>query len=191
MFAWTSAWWKKRARRAAQAARKARGSGFHRPQFEPLEDRHLLSGVSWSAITTGANGSNTFTVPSGKDLYVPLSASDPGQTITYSATSSNSSFTPIVMPSSNPTLTLDVSGGTGSSTFSGAMTFELFQNLAPNTVANIVSLVNNGDYTTNPSEFYRVLTGIPNQVIQGGISVSRIDRSAPLRATFPMSSTML
>ena len=178
LFGWTSAWKKKRDKRAAEAARNARGRGFYRPQFETLEDRHLLS-VSLGPIVTGTNASNTFTVPSGKELYVPLPGSDAGQTVAYSASSSNSSVVATVMPSSNPTLTLDVSGGTGSSTFSGAMTFELFSNLAPNTVANIVNLVNNGEYSTNTAEFYRVLTGAPNQVIQGGVLFPNSTASAP------------
>ena len=132
-------------------------------------------------ITTGGNNSNSFTVPAGKDLYVPITGSDPGQTITYSATSSNSSAVATVMPSSNPTLTLNVSGVTGANNtpFSGAMTFELFANLAPNTVANIVNLVDDGEYTNNPAEFYRILTDAPDQVIQGGILYAGSTATAP------------
>ena len=68
-------------------------------------------------------------------------------------------MTATVMPSSNPTLTINASGGTGNNTFSSAMTFELFGNITPNTVQNIVSLVNSGEYSNNPAEFYRILTG--------------------------------
>ena len=186
LFGWTSAWRKRREKRAAEAARKLRDRGYHRPQFENLEDRNLLS-VTLGPITTGSNAGSSFTVPSGKDLYVPLPGSDVGQTITYTAGSSNSSVVATVMPSSNPTLTLDVTGGTGSSTFSGAMTFELFGNLTPTTVTNLVNLVNNLEYTNNPAEFYRILTGAPDQAIRGAF----FTRAQPpvLRLQSPTNST--
>ena len=114
-------------------------------------------------------------------MYVPLTGSDTGQTISYSAISSNSSIVATVMPSSNPTLVLDVSGVTGAvdTPFSGAMTFQLFQNLAPNTVANIENLVNSGEYKNNPAEFYRVLTEAPDQLIQGGIEFPGSNATPP------------
>ncbi len=175
LFGWMSAWRKRRDKRAIEAARKGRGRGFHSPRFESLEDRHLLS-VSLSPITTGANNGSSFNVIAGKDLYVPMTGTDTGQTITYSVSSNNANITASVL-TGNPTLTLEVTGGTGSSSFSGAMTFQLFQNLAPNTVANIESLVTSGEYTN--AEFYRLLTSPPTQAIQGGVGYSGSTVSTP------------
>ena len=58
--------------------------GLH---FEPLEQRQLLT-VTVNPIA-GPDPNSAYNTPSGKDLYVPLVGSDTGQTITYSATSSN------------------------------------------------------------------------------------------------------
>jgi cyclophilin family peptidyl-prolyl cis-trans isomerase len=172
LFGWISAWRKRRAKQAGKAARKARGQGPHHLRFESLEDRNLLS-VTMGPITTGANNGSAFTVTSGKDLYVPLPGADAGQTVTYTASSSNSSVIATVMPSSNPTLTLNVTGGTGSSSFSGAMTFELFGNITPTTVANLVNEVNSGAYV-NDASFYRILQTAPFQVIQGGNQLNAV-----------------
>ena len=93
---------------------------------------------------------------------------DTGQTVSYSAVSSNPNVSVQVLPSSNPIIEMTVSGTTaGGQSFAGEMTFELFANIAPQTVAGIVNLVNNGTY--NGAEFYRSETGTGFQLIQGGI----------------------
>ena len=135
--------------------------------FESLESRHLLSGVSLEAIG-GPDAGNAYDIPSGKDLYVPLNGSDTGQTVSYSAVSSNSNVSVQVLPSSNPIIEMTVSGTTGEGqSFSGEMTFELFANIAPQTVAGIVKLIDDGVY--NGAEFYRSETSTGFQLIQGGI----------------------
>ena len=133
--------------------------------FEPLEQRHLLS-VTLNPIT-GPDPGPVYDIPAGKDLYVPLNGTDTGQSISYSATSSNPNVQVSVL-SGNPTLELDVSGtdSTGHA-FSGTMTFQLFQNIAPQTVQGIINQVNAGLY--NGASFYRMETGSTFQLIQGGI----------------------
>ncbi len=103
--------------------------------FESLESRQLLS-ITLPSI---ANVS----LPAGTSMYVPLNASDPGATVNYSVTASDySKLTPVMMPESNPTLelTVNING------VDQVMDFQLLNNLAPNTVAHIESLVNSGFY---------------------------------------------
>ncbi len=129
--------------------------------LEALESRQLLT-VTLSPIV-GPETNSAFELPSGKDLYVPLTASDPGQTISYTVTSSNSNVTTTVL-TGNPTLELTVTGlDSSGQTFSGTMTIELFQDLAPDTVQTISDLVNSGFY--DGLSFYRI---VPGFVIQGG-----------------------
>ena len=130
-----------------------------------MEQRQVLS-VSLSPIT-GPDANSAFDVPAGKDLYVPLIGTDTGQTISYSATSSDPNVQVSVL-SGNPTLELTVQGTTaGNVPFSGTMTFQLFENIAPQTVQGIINQVNAGLY--NGAEFYRAETGSSFQLIQGGI----------------------
>ena len=134
--------------------------------LEPLEDRSLLS-VTLSPIT-GPDTGGVYDVPSGKALDVPLTGTDIGNSITYTATSSNPSVKATVF-SGNPSLEMTVTGTTESGqSFSGTMTFQLFQNLAPNTVSIIENLVNSGFY--NDLTFYRI---VPGFVIQGGANGSK------------------
>ena len=129
--------------------------------IEPLEQRYVLS-VSLDAIT-GPDTGGTFDVPSGKDLYVPLTGTDTGQTISYSASSSDPNVHVSVL-TGNPTLSMTVTGTDSSNNpFSGTITMQLFQNLAPNTVSIIENLVNTHFYDN--LTFYRV---VPGFVIQGG-----------------------
>jgi cyclophilin family peptidyl-prolyl cis-trans isomerase len=95
---------------------------------------------------------------------VPLSGTDTaGQAITYSVTSSNASVTATV-ESTGTTIDLNVSGTRGNgTTFTGDLIIRLFDNLAPNSVAHILSLVNSGFYTNR--SFHRV---IDNFMAQGG-----------------------
>ena len=149
---------RKRARRPVHRARLGSHCGlFH----EALECRNLLS-VTLSPID-GPDTSGVFDVPSGKDLYVPLTASDPGQTVSFTASSSNPDVQVTVL-TGNPTLQLTVEGTNSSGqAFSGTLTIQLFENLAPDTVAAIEALVNSGFY--DGLTFYRI---VPDFVIQGG-----------------------
>ena len=143
----------------------ARGVSFsdRALRIEPLEDRRLLS-VTVNPIS-GPDPGSVYNVPTGKDLYVPLTGADPGQTITYSAISSNTGVTATVL-SGDPTLVLNVSGTNAQGPFTGTLTFQLFAELAPQTVQAIINSVNAGDYTN--SSFYRMETSPSFQLIQGG-----------------------
>ncbi len=145
-------------RRSAKRRRLGYRTGLH---CEALEQRQVLS-VSMAPIV-GPDLGGVFAVPSGKDLYVPLTSVDVGNTVTYTASSSNPNVTVEIL-SGNPTLKLDVTGTNSSGqAFSGTLTIQLFEDLAPFTVAQIQSLVDTGFY--DGLRFYRI---VPDFVIQGG-----------------------
>ncbi len=124
--------------------------------FECLETRMMLD-VTLSSIAAQQ-------IEAGKNLYIPLTGVDSTQTqIQYTVTSSNSNVTATVL-TGNPSLKMTVSGTDSSNqAFSGTLTFQLFQNYAPATVAQIQTLVNQGFY--NGLIFHRVIN---NFVAQGG-----------------------
>ena len=129
--------------------------------LENLEPRHLLTG----GLTLGAIPAQTLLA--GAPLQIPLNAVDTGgNPVTFTVSSSNGSIS-ASLPTTNPDLVLNIthtsSGQAGDSSFNGQMTIELFQNLAPNTVAKIIGLVNQGVYTD--TSFYRI---VQNFVIQAG-----------------------
>jgi cyclophilin family peptidyl-prolyl cis-trans isomerase len=131
-------------------------------RFEQLESRTLMT-VSLAPIV-GNDAGGLFEVPAGKVLYVPLTGSDPGHTVAYSASSSNPDVHVAVLDG-NPTLKLDVSGTRADGlAFSGSLSIELFGDLAPDTVQVISGLANLGAY--DGKQFYRI---IQDFVIQGGL----------------------
>ncbi len=117
----------------------------YRPIVEGLEERVLLATPVIDAIPDK-------TVPSGKSLIIPITAT--GGTVNY--TVNKPPQVTATVHTGNPFLKLSVQNF-------GDMTFQLFQDLVPNTVAKITDLVNNGFY--NNLTFHRV---VPNFVIQGG-----------------------
>src|ERR1051326_3213609 len=126
--------------------------------IEGLEKRYLFAAPVLEGISNQ-------TVPLGKSIQIPLRATDAdGDKITYTVKSSNSGATPFIH-TGNTWIKLTVSGVTGSSDtpFSGDMTFQLFNDLAPNTAATIAGLVQSGFYKN--LTFHRVLKGF---VIQAG-----------------------
>src|SRR5260370_33606577 len=86
-------------------------------------------------------------IEAGKFLYVPLTAtSSTNSTVNFSVQSSNSSVTATVL-TGNPSLKMTVSGTDSSNQpFSGILTFQLFQDFAPSTVARIEQRGNSGFY---------------------------------------------
>lgn len=116
---------------------------------ESLETRQLLAAPVLDAIPNQ-------TLPAGKTIQVPLTASDAdGDTLTYTITDNNTNLTETLHPRTNTFLKLN--------TNLGSMTFELFDDVAPTTVATIKGLVDAGFY--NGLTFHRV---IKDFVIQGG-----------------------
>jgi len=93
-----------------------------------------------------------------------------GTSISYTVSSSNSNVKATVL-TGNPTLEIDVSGTDAQGhAFSGAMTFQLFENIAPQTVQAIINDVSAGLY--NGASFYRAETTTGFQLIQGGVEMT-------------------
>jgi cyclophilin family peptidyl-prolyl cis-trans isomerase len=125
----------------------------YRPLLERLEPRDVPAAP---VIDPQANVAPT--IPAGKTLFIPITATDPqGEPLTFSVTSSNpGAVTATLEPQSNTFLKISVQGF-------GDMTFELFGDLTPDTVSRISGLVQSGFY--NNLTFHRVEPGF---VIQGG-----------------------
>ncbi|MGA7702676.1 MAG: peptidylprolyl isomerase [Thermoguttaceae bacterium] len=132
------------------------GKTGRRCRFEALESRQLLS-ITLPALSN-------VTLPAGTTMYVPLSGTAAGQTLSYAVTASDySQVTPVIMPASNKTLEFDVDVNGTTET----MDFQLFDNLAPATTAAIEALVNSGFY--NGLQIYRnATTGGVTFCLQGG-----------------------
>lgn len=124
-----------------------------RVQFEwnPLEERSLLAAP---VINPVAN----VQIPSGKTLMVPVSATDAdGDPLTYTVTSSGGDPNSVVMVrSGHPFMKISVANY-------GDMVFQLFDDITPNTVSTISTLINQGFY--NNLTFHRM---IKDFMIQGG-----------------------
>lgn len=100
----------------------------------------------------------------GQDHYVALPGSDSsGGPVTYTVTSSNNSVSAsIVTAGTNISMTVSGTDSSGN-TFTGTLTFRLFDDLAPNTVARIKTLITQGFY--EGLSFHRI---IQDFVAQGG-----------------------
>ncbi|HEY4416390.1 MAG TPA: peptidylprolyl isomerase [Verrucomicrobiae bacterium] len=123
---------------------------------------------------------NNATIPAGKSLIIPITATSPnGRPLAFTASSSTNRITVMVntnnsfwkmsvvqaAPSNAPGAFLTpFHGGTTSVTNVGDLTFMLFRDVAPVTVNVIQGLTQAGFYTTN-TIFHRV---VPGFVIQGG-----------------------
>jgi cyclophilin family peptidyl-prolyl cis-trans isomerase len=120
------------------------------------------------------------TVPAGKSLIIPITATvTNGRALTYTITGSTNAMA-IVLHTNNPFWKLNVAqacatnapgafqtpfrGGLATVTNVGDLTFMLFPEYAPNTVAIFQGLSASGFYNSN-TIFHRVVT---NFVIQGG-----------------------
>lgn len=119
--------------------------------WNPLEERALMAAPVISPIAD-------VQIPSGKTLMVPLSATDAdGDPITYTATSNSTDPASIVqVRAGHPFMKISVANY-------GDMTFQLFDDIAPNTVSTITTLVNQKFY--DGLTFHRM---IKDFMIQGG-----------------------
>jgi len=135
-------------------------------RFEPLESRLALAAsvLSFPFIPNQI-------VLGGAPIWLGIDATDTdpnGGPLTYSVTIDGPNVLQAIIPSGNKSLVLNTSGSDPGVT--GQMTFQLFDNLAPNTTQHIETLVNNGEFATNAS-FYRIAYAGSNPfVIQGGPS---------------------
>ncbi len=119
--------------------------------IETLESRQLLHAPTVDVIPS-------YNVPIGKTVQIPITASyDHSDKLTYTVTDDSKSVVGTFRAAGNSYVEMKVEG------YAQAMVFQLFDDLAPNTVAQMKSLVNAGFY--DGLSFYRVIDGF---VIQGG-----------------------
>ncbi|MFI5379903.1 MAG: peptidylprolyl isomerase [Tepidisphaerales bacterium] len=128
-----------------------------RSRLEHLEVRRLLAAPVLDAIADITNA------PGGKPLILPLTASDANnQALTYTITSSNPNIK-IDMHPNTVWLQLNVASF-------GTMTFELFPEIAPNTVKTIKGFADAGFY--DGLTFHRIANlgtaADPEFIVQGG-----------------------
>ena len=145
--------------------------------FECLEQRRLLSSVGLSTISN-------VTLAAGTSTLVALNGTDPGQTVHFEVTTSDpTKVSPVVMPQTNKSVQFNIDS-------LGTMTFQLFDNLTPNTATWIETLVNDGFY--NGDYIYRAETG-GFALIQGGNNPPQInsgDNVNPFPASFGTTTTI-
>ena len=150
-----------------------RGARGHRPGFEGLEGRQLLT-ASLASLPPAA-------VPADLGLVIPLDGGTDLQG--YTVVSDNPSIGASII--NGPFVSFDVShasSGAGDPAFSGTLSFQFFEDLTPIAVRRITALVNQGFYTsptTNPTpgatnlpskNFHRITAGFPGPefIVQGG-----------------------
>ena len=133
--------------------------------LDALEGRQLMT-ASLQAIPT-------VTVPDLQGYTVPLLANNGATDAqTFTVTSSNPDIAASV--AQGPFWTLGVSSkdsANPSESITGSLTFQLFQNLTPNTVKMIEQFTNDGFYVNSGNLFPRVVSGFDSPlttVIQGG-----------------------
>ena len=130
----------------------------HRPRLEDLESRQLLT-AALQAIAP-------ITVPQFQGYQVPLNYAGGGTTQqTYTVMSSNPDV-PATVAAQGPFLTFTVQHTAADATdisFNGSITYQLFQDLTPRTVAMIEQFVDSGYYIGKD-----ITHVVPDFVFQGG-----------------------
>jgi cyclophilin family peptidyl-prolyl cis-trans isomerase len=125
--------------------------------FEPLESRNLLS-VTLPVISNQ-------TVTAGAPLHLPLVSTGTTNPVSYTVSVDNANVAAAV-PTGNTYLKLHVTGtDKNGGAVAGDMVFQLFNDLAPKTVANLTSLINQTPNFYNGLTFHRI---IANFMMQGG-----------------------
>jgi cyclophilin family peptidyl-prolyl cis-trans isomerase len=134
-------------------------------RLDTLEDRQLMT----ASLQTIA----PVTVPALQGYTVPLVANTGATDAqTFTVTSSNPDIAATV--AQGPFWTLGVSYNDATDTadsFTGSLTFQLFQDFTPNTVKMIEQFTNDGFYTSTGDFFPRIVSGFDSPlttVIQGG-----------------------
>jgi peptidyl-prolyl cis-trans isomerase A (cyclophilin A) len=152
---------------------RGRFKAGRRLRVEPLEGRALMA-ASLAPIAA-------VTSPQFQGFQVPLQGGTDPQT--YSVTSDNPGVKASIAQGQFWTITVaHTSSGAGDPTINGSMTFQLFQDLTPNTVQQIESLITgtatnlspgvslNGNYYVG-KKFHRIASGFPSStdfIVQGG-----------------------
>lgn len=145
---------------------RTKAAGGRRPGFDPLEARALMAA---SLATLPA-----ITVPAGIGYQVPLNGSGSTSTTqTFTVTSSNPDIKATVAQGDFLTINVTHTTSTPSNpssdpSFSGSLTFQLFNDVAPTAVARIEQLVTSGFYTN--TSFYRItpISTSTDIIAQGG-----------------------
>jgi cyclophilin family peptidyl-prolyl cis-trans isomerase len=134
-------------------------------RLDALENRQLMT-ASLQAISP-------VTVPALQGYTVPLLAnSGATDAQTFTVKSSNPDISASV--AQGPFWTIGVSSKDATNradSFTGSLTFQLFQNLTPNTVSMIEQFTNDGFYVNSGDFFPRIVSGFDSPqttVIQGG-----------------------
>jgi cyclophilin family peptidyl-prolyl cis-trans isomerase len=148
-------------RSTSQSAARSR----RKPLLEAMEDRRLLTASLQAVAPISVPALQGYTVP----LLANNGTTDPQ---TFTVTSSNPDIN--VSMAQGPFWTIGVSSKNSSNpseSFSGALTFQLFQNLTPNTVKMITQFTNDDYYTTSGMFFPRIVSNFDGpgiSVVQGG-----------------------
>ena len=134
-------------------------------RLDALEGRQLMT-ASLQAIST-------VSVPALQGYTVPLLAnSGATDAQTFTVTSSNPDITASVAQGPFWTLGVSYKDSTNpADSFTGSLTFQLFQNLTPNTVNMIEQFTNDGFYVNSGDYFPRIVSDFDSPlttVIQGG-----------------------
>lgn len=155
----------RREERPVESRRPSRNG--RRPQFDCLEERVVLN-AALAAIPD-------VSVPSSLGYQVSLDGSASGATKqTFTVTSSNPDIKAAVATGPFATVTVShTSSGAGDPTITNqSYTYQMFQDLTPNTTSRISNLITNGFYTNKT--IHRIVsgfggvTGPAGFVIQGG-----------------------
>jgi cyclophilin family peptidyl-prolyl cis-trans isomerase len=157
----------KRKRSARRPCRTRRQWSQVRGFVEEIEDRVVLSPVI--APLSQINGGNTvINVPVGKTFQLPIDGSDtlnPNATLSFSIlnNTNSSAVGAAFAPTSNRSLRMTVTGNG----FSGDITLQLAEDLAPLTTARIIAMATGQvpGFTYNNLTFHRI---VQNFVAQGG-----------------------
>ena len=138
-------------------------------------------------MTASLQAISEVSVPALQGTTVPLLANTGATDAqTYTVTSSNPDISASV--AQGPFWTLGVSyndSANPTESFTGSLTFQLFQNLTPNTVSMIEQFTNDGYYVNTGNYFPRIVTDFDSPlttVIQG----ARPTIEAPARAVSPI-----
>lgn len=146
--------WKRSFRGGSRRNVRRRGVRAHRAaRVETLEPRYLLSGNTPPTLAP----IDDVVLYGGAPLHVALDGYDAdGDALTYEITIDDPSLVQGTVPSGNRSLKIVVENF-------GAMTFELFEDLVPNTTSRIIELAQDDFY--DGLTFHRI---IDNFMIQGG-----------------------
>jgi cyclophilin family peptidyl-prolyl cis-trans isomerase len=136
-------------------------ASFYGPA-EVLEMRQLLSVTLATPITNS--------LPNDRTEFIAATVTGTSNQVSFAASSSNSNVTATVL-SGGRSIDFNISGVDSTNTaFTGDIVVRLFEGLAPNTTAHIISLAQSGFYNhgltvSDPMTFHRVISGF---VAQGG-----------------------